>query len=93
MTPSASVLPCSIALTTMSHSNSSFGIANPRTFSPQIGALTPMENGPNMQSGHLNGIAFTFDYPEGGFSCDGGTLTNTTAFQPEGGPVSTFPLR
>jgi hypothetical protein len=75
----------------MSHFNSSFGIANPRTFSSQMGGSAPMEDGStNMQSSHLDGIDFTFDFPESRFSYDGGTLHNTTGLQPESGPVSIF---
>ncbi|KAH8983111.1 hypothetical protein EDB92DRAFT_2039941, partial [Lactarius akahatsu] len=83
---SRKALSTSLHLSTMTYFDASFGIANPRTFSAPLGAPTPVEDRSTTQSGHLDGINSIFDFPEGDFCYDSGTLAHdTTGFEPEGG--------
>ncbi|KAH9039784.1 hypothetical protein EDB85DRAFT_1927612 [Lactarius pseudohatsudake] len=70
----------------MTYFDTSFGIANPRTFSAPLAAPASVEDGSTTQSGHLDGVDSIFDCPEGHSFYESGTLPyNTTGFEPEGG--------
>ncbi|KAH9066098.1 hypothetical protein EDB83DRAFT_2551788 [Lactarius deliciosus] len=69
----------------MTYFDTSFGIANPRTFSAPFGAPASVEDRSTTQSGHLDGVNSIFDCPEGHLFYDSGTLPHdTTRFAPEG---------
>ncbi|KAI9450626.1 hypothetical protein BJY52DRAFT_1191718 [Lactarius psammicola] len=74
----------------MAYFDSSFGIANPLSFSPRQGAPASVEDDSNMQSGHLDCIGPILDCLEGRFSYDDYILPhNTNGFQPESGSSTT----